>query len=72
VEVSKLAGILSAEIGANVELSKQGGFLHDIGKAMDHNRKAHMPSSARNSADDMASTRLLSTRSNRITMKWIN
>jgi len=38
VEVSKLAGILAAEIGANVELSKMGGFLHDIGKAMDHNQ----------------------------------
>ncbi len=38
VEVSKLAGILAAEIGANVEISKQGGFLHDIGKAMDHNQ----------------------------------
>jgi len=38
VEVSKLAGILAAEIGANVELSKLGGFLHDIGKAMDHNQ----------------------------------
>jgi len=38
VEVSKLAGILAAEIGANVEQSKQGGFLHDIGKAMDHNQ----------------------------------
>jgi ribonuclease Y len=38
VEVSKLAGILAAEIGANIELSKQGGFLHDIGKAMDHNQ----------------------------------
>ena len=38
VEVSKLAGILAAEIGANVEQSKLGGFLHDIGKAMDHNQ----------------------------------
>ncbi|MBI5950723.1 MAG: ribonuclease Y [Chloroflexi bacterium] len=38
VEVSKLAGILAAEIGANIELAKQGGFLHDIGKAMDHNQ----------------------------------
>ncbi len=39
VEVAKLAGILAAEIGANVEFSKQGGFLHDIGKAMDHNQE---------------------------------
>jgi ribonuclease Y len=39
VEVSKLAGILAAELGANVETSKQGGFLHDIGKAMDHNQE---------------------------------
>ena len=38
VEVSKLAGILAAELGANVETSKQGGFLHDVGKAMDHNQ----------------------------------
>ena len=38
VEVSKLAGILAAEIGANVEISKLGGFLHDIGKAMDHHQ----------------------------------
>ena len=38
VEVSKLAGILAAELGANIELCKQGGFLHDIGKAMDHNQ----------------------------------
>ncbi len=39
VEVSKLAGILAAELGANVEIAKQGGFLHDIGKAMDHNQE---------------------------------
>ncbi|NOH01856.1 MAG: ribonuclease Y [Chloroflexi bacterium] len=39
VEVAKLAGILAAEIGANVEWAKQGGFLHDIGKAMDHNQE---------------------------------
>lgn len=38
VEASKLAGILAAEIGANVEFAKLGGFLHDIGKAMDHNQ----------------------------------
>ena len=39
VEVSKLAGILAAELGADVDVSKQAGFLHDIGKAMDHNQE---------------------------------
>jgi ribonuclease Y len=39
VEVSKLAAILAAELGANIELSKMGGFLHDLGKAMDHNQE---------------------------------
>lgn len=39
VEVAKLAGIISAELGANVPLAKAGAFLHDIGKAMDHNQE---------------------------------
>ncbi len=39
VEVSKLSGILAAELGANVEVAKAGGFLHDLGKAMDHNQE---------------------------------
>jgi ribonuclease Y len=39
VEVSKLAGILAAELGANVEIAKAGAFLHDVGKAMDHNQE---------------------------------
>jgi ribonuclease Y len=39
VEVAKLASILAAELGANVDIARQGGFLHDIGKAMDHNQE---------------------------------
>jgi ribonuclease Y len=39
VEVSKLSGILAAELGANVDIARAGGFLHDLGKAMDHNQE---------------------------------
>lgn len=39
VEVAKLASILAAELGADIEVAKMGGFLHDIGKAMDHNQE---------------------------------
>ena len=36
VEVSLLAGMLAAELGANIEVSKAGGLLHDIGKSLTH------------------------------------
>lgn len=37
VETAKLAAVIAAELGADVETSKAGALLHDLGKAMDHN-----------------------------------
>lgn len=36
VETARLASVIAAELGANIEIAKAGGLLHDLGKAMDH------------------------------------
>jgi ribonuclease Y len=36
VETANLAAMIAHELGANVEVARRGGLLHDIGKSIDH------------------------------------
>ena len=37
VETAKLAAVIAAELGADVDVARTGALLHDLGKAIDHN-----------------------------------
>ena len=39
VEMAKIAATIATEVGADVQIAKRAAFLHDIGKALDHDHE---------------------------------
>jgi len=39
LEVSHLSGIIAGELGADINIAKRAGLLHDIGKSVDHEQE---------------------------------
>lgn len=34
--MARFAAVIASEMGANPKIAKRGGFLHDLGKSIDH------------------------------------
>lgn len=43
MEVARISAMLGEELGANIEVCKLGGLLHDVGKAVDHDMQGSHP-----------------------------
>ncbi len=43
MEVARLATMLGEELGADIQVCKLGGLLHDVGKAVDHDMQGSHP-----------------------------
>ncbi len=50
IEVAHLSALLAQELGANVAVARKAGFLHDIGKAVDHEIQGTHPEIGRDIA----------------------
>ena len=50
IEVAHLSALLAENIGANVSVARKAGFLHDIGKAVDHEIQGTHPEIGRDIA----------------------
>ena len=50
IEVANLSALLAEQLGANVSVAKKAGFLHDVGKAVDHEIQGTHPEIGRDIA----------------------
>ncbi|MFH0780134.1 MAG: ribonuclease Y [Parcubacteria group bacterium] len=50
IEVAHLSALIAEELGANAVIAKKAGFLHDIGKAVDHEIQGTHPEIGRDIA----------------------